>query len=407
MEYFQILCKMGEFQEFAEALFGQLSVEIDEEKEIIELAIKAKDDIANKVQFKEIDEIANKILPDFKNRVEEFLGVKVPEDISLKILELTELKKIKGNKVFADNESKEFVRELFNAVAKEDLKKIAELMQQDTAKYLVYSTYAIQYISKITTTYGDYLDSEIYLNKFILSRYPQIILHKQGEPYESKFENVNSGYLGAVKMTVLEELIHSAQGNLQQVNKSAAMEVNRINEELAKIILSLDTETTNRLSEYCQLQAVPDDFPFAKKANLFFFLNPDHFLMEQIGPDVMTFTHVEIDPKIGESIPELLDIYKRWLVPIQQHHAAFTTMEGMAAFAIESILKDDQDFQNYLTTFMGTDFSSYQVRKSMGKDFTKIIYEKLGKETFKKMIEIPPNTRELKDPQLYLKKLSM
>jgi hypothetical protein len=407
MEYFQILCEMGEFQEFAEALFGQLSVEIDEEKEIIELAIKAKDDIANKVQFKEIDEIANKILPDFKNRVEEFLGVKVPEDISLKILELTELKKIKGNKVFADNESKEFVRELFNAVAKEDLKKIAELMQQDTAKYLVYSTYAIQYISKITTTYGDYLDSEIYLNKFILSRYPQIILHKQGEPYESKFENVNSGYLGAVKMTVLEELIHSAQGNLQQVNKSAAMEVNRINEELAKIILSLDTETTNRLSEYCQLQAVPDDFPFAKKANLFFFLNPDHFLMEQIGPDVMTFTHVEIDPKIGESIPELLNIYKRWLVPIQQHHAAFTTMEGMAAFAIESILKDDQDFQNYLTTFMGTDFSSYQVRKSMGKDFTKIIYEKLGKETFKKMIEIPPNTRELKDPQLYLKKLSM
>jgi hypothetical protein len=398
---------MGEFQEFAEALFGQLSVEIDEEKEIIELAIKAKDDIANKVQFKEIDEIANEILPDFKNRVEEFLGVKVPEDISLKILELTELKKIKGNKVFADNESKEFVRELFNAVAKEDLKKIAELMQQDTAKYLVYSTYAIQYISKITTTYGDYLDSEIYLNKFILSRYPQIILHKQGEPYESKFENVNSGYLGAVKMTVLEELIHSAQGNLQQVNKSAAMEVNKINEELAKIILSLDVETTNKLSEYCQLQAVPDDFPFAKKANLFFFLNPDHFLMEQIGPDVMTFTHVEIDPKIGESIPELLDIYKRWLLPIQQHHAAFTAMEGMAAFAIESILKDDQDFQNYLTTFMGTDFSSYQVRKSMGKDFTKIIYEKLGKETFKKMIEIPPNTRELKDPQLYLKKLSM
>jgi len=398
---------MGEFQEFAEALFGQLSVEINEEKEIVKLAIKAKDDIANKVQFKEINEIANEILPDFKNRVEKFLGVKVPENISLKILELEELKKIKGNKVFADNESKEFVSELFNAVAKEDLKKIAELMQQDTAKYLVYSTYAIQYISKITTTYGDYLDSEIYLNKFILSRYPQIILHKQGEPYELKFENVNSGYLGAVKMTVLEELIHSAQGNLQQVNKSAAIEVNKINEELAKIILSLDTETTNRLSEYCQLQAVPDDFPFAKKANLFFFLNPDHFLMEQIGPDVMTFTHVEIDPKIGESIPELLDIYKRWLSPIQQHHAAFTAMEGMAAFAIENILKDDQDFQNYLTTFMGTDFSSYQVRKSMGKDFTKIIYEKLGIDTFKKMIEIPPNTRELKDPQLYLKKLGM
>ncbi|MGY5147209.1 MAG: hypothetical protein ACW9W4_04355 [Candidatus Nitrosopumilus sp. bin_7KS] len=398
---------MGEFQEFADALFGQLSVEINEEKEIVELASRARDDIANKVQFRELDDIASEILPDFKNKVEEFVGIKTPENISLKFPELEELKRIKGNKVFADKESKEFVKELFNAVAKENLTKIAELMQQDTAKYLVYSTYAIQYISKITTTYGDYLDSEIYLNKFILSRYPQIILHKQGEPYESRFQSVNSGYIGAVKMTVLEELVHSTQGNLHQVNKRAAMEVNKINEELAQIILSLDNETINKLSEYCQLQAVPDDFPFAKKANLFFFLNPDHFLIEQIGPDVMTFTHVEIDPKIGESIPELLDIYKRWLVPIQQHHAAFTAMEGMAAFVIEDILKDDKDFQNYLSTFMGTDFSTYQIRKSMGKDFTKILYEKLGKDTFKKMIEVPPNTRELKDPQLYLKKLSL
>ena len=407
MEYLEILCKLGEFQEFADALFGQLSVEINEEKEIVELASRARDDIANKVQFKELDDIATEILPDFKNKVEEFVGIKTPENILLKFPELEELKRIKGNKVFADKESKEFVKELFSAVAKENLTKIAELMQQDTAKYLVYSTYAIQYISKITTTYGDYLDSEIYLNKFILSRYPQIILHKQGEPYESRFQSVNSGYIGAVKMTVLEELIHSTQQNLHQVNKRAAMEVNRINEELAKIILALDTETINKLSEYCQLQAVPDDFPFAKKANLFFFLNPDHFLIEQIGPDVMTFTHVEIDPKIGESIPELLDIYKRWLVPIQQHHAAFTAMEGMAAFAIGEILKGDKDFQNYLSTFMGTDFSSYQVRKSMGKDFTKILYEKLGKEAFKKMIEVPPNTKELKDPQMYLKKLSL
>jgi hypothetical protein len=401
-----ILCDLGEYQEFAEALFGQLAVEIDEEKEIIELATKAREDISGKVQFKELEEIAKEVIPIYKNKIEEFLGVKVPEKIELKFPELEELKRIKGKKVFSDEESKEFVTELFNAVAKQNLKKIAELMQQDMVKYFVYSTYAIQYVSKITTTYGDYLDGEIYLNKFILSRYPQIILHKQGEPYESKFENVNSGYLGAVKMTVLEELIHSTQDNLQEINKNAAMTVNKINEELASIILALDTETVNKLSEYCQLQAVPDDFPFAKKANLFFFLNPDHFLIEQIGPDVMTFTHVEMDPKIGELIPELLDIYKKWLVPIQQHHAAFTAMEGMASFAIDNILKNDQDFQNYLTTFMGTDFSSYQVRKSMGKDFTKAVYEKLGKDTFKKIMNVPPNTRELKDPQLYLKKLS-
>ncbi|MDB2445546.1 MAG: hypothetical protein MUP88_01310 [Nitrosopumilus sp.] len=397
---------MGEFQEFTEALFGQLSVEIDEEKEIIKLASRAKEDLKGKVEFNSLENIATEIFSTYKNKVEEFLGVKIPENMELKFPELTDLKRLKGEKVFADKESKEFVTQLFNAVAKEDKTRIAELMQEDTAKYLVYSTYAIQYVSKITTTYGDYLNSIIYLNKFILSRYPEIILHKQGEPYDVRFDSVNSGYIGAVKMTVLEELIHAAQGNLQQVNKNAAIEVNKINEELASIILALDSETINKLSEYCQLQAVPDDFPFAKKANLFFFLNPDHFLIEQIGPDVMTFTHVEIDPKIGESIPQLLEIYKKWLVPIQQHHAAFTAMEGMAAFAIENILKDDKDFQNYLTTFMGTDFSAYQVRKSMGKDFTKTIYEKLGTNTFKKMIEIPPNTKELKDPQLYLKKLS-
>lgn len=401
----RILCKLGEFEEFAEALFGQLSVEINEEKEISKLADIAKEDLSFKVKFEELEKISQELFPHLKTKVEEFLGVKVSDKLKLEFPDLIELKKLKGEKVFSDVNSKEYVRELFYAVANEDQNKIAELMQKNTAKYLVYSTYAIQYISKISTTYGDYLDSVIYLNKFVLSRYPQIILHKQGEPYEAKFTNVNSGYLGAVKMTILEEIIHSVQEKLQQLNKNAATQVNLINEELATIILKLDNQTVNTLSEYLQLQAVPDDFPFAKKANLFFFLNPDHFLIEQIGPDVMTFTHVEIDPKISDSIPQLLDIYKKWLIPIQQHHACFTIMEGMAGFVIENILKDDKDFQNYLTTFMGTDFSSYQVRKSMGKDFTKKIYEKLGKSTFRQLIETPPNTREIKEPQLYLNRI--
>ena len=46
---------------------------------------------------------------------------------------------------------------------------------------------------------------------------------------------------------------------------------------------------------------------------------------------------------------------------------AFTAMEGMAGFAIENILKDDQDFQNYLTTFMGTDFHHIKPKKKHGK----------------------------------------
>ena len=51
-----ILYNLGEYQEFAEALFGQLTVEIDEEKEIIGLATKARDNIAGKVEFKKLEE---------------------------------------------------------------------------------------------------------------------------------------------------------------------------------------------------------------------------------------------------------------------------------------------------------------------------------------------------------------
>jgi hypothetical protein len=207
-------------------------------------------------------------------------------------------------------------------------------------------------------------------------------------------------------MTILEEQIHSIQQNLYDINKEAVIEVNAINEELAKIILDLDDSTADNLTEYLKLQPVPDDFPTAKRANLFFMLNPDNFIVSVLGPDVMTFTKVEVDPKISEMIPQLLDIYQRWLKPIQTHHAAFTTMEGMAEFAVQNILKDDADFQNYLSTFMGTDFSAYRVRKSMGKEFTQAVFAKYGKDSFKMMIEQPPSTLELKEPQRYLQKVS-
>lgn len=396
---------MPELEEFAEALIGQLSVELNEEKEIAGLAEKIAEDNNFTLKFEPIEQIAEKILPELKQKASEFLGIPISDNIKLEFPKLKDFKLLKGKKVFCIDEARNYVDELFNAVADEDLRKIAEMIKKDTAKFLVYSTYAKMYISQISTTYGDYLDNTVYLNKFILSSYPQIIVYKQGEPYESKFDSTNSGYLGALKMTILEELIHSAQENLQQVNKKAVIEVNSVNEELAKIILALDDKTASDLSEYLQLQIVPDDFPLAKRANIFFMLNPDHFIIEQLGPDVMTYTHVDIDPKIAEMVPELLDIYKKWLKPIQAHHAAFTTMEGMAEFAIQNILADDKDFQNYLQTFMGTDFSSYQVRKSMGKDFTKFVFVKLGQNTFKTLIENPPTTNELKNPQIYLKRI--
>ena len=395
---------MSEFDEFAEALMGQLSVEIDEEKVIEEFAKKINEDRNFTVRFDDIESVSQNLFADLVRRVNEYMGLEVSKELSIEYIKLDEFKRLKGRKVFTEN-AREFVDKLFDAVAKNDLKEIAELIKVDTAKFLVYSTYVKSYISKISTTYGDYLDSKIYLNRFILDDYPRIILYKQGQPYESNAESVKSGYLGAMKMTILEEIVHSVQNNLHRLNIKAVMNVNAINEELAKIILELDDKTVSSLTEYLQLQLVPDEFQIAKKANLFFMLNPDNFITNVMGPDVMTYTHVEIDPKISEFIPSLEEIYKRWLKPIQEQHAIFTTMEGMAEFVVQQILKDDADFQNYLTTFVGTNYSDYSVKKSTGKEFTQNVFDLYGKDTFLKLIKEPPNTRELKEPQLYLNRI--
>ena len=395
---------MGETEEFAEALLDQITVELNEEKEISELASKISEDQDFPKNFTDMEDFTEQNFPIMSEKIHDFTSLNVDSNIITEFLDLKEFKLLKGKKVYATNQSREFVNELFSAVADEDVKKISDLIQSDTKKFLVYSTYAKAYISKISTTYGDYLDSTIFLNKFILSKYPQIILYKQGTPYQVNQEKVDSGYRGALKMTLLEELVHSTQGNLEMENKNAAINVNSINEELAEIILELENSAASNLYEYLQLQTVPDDFPIAKKANLFFMLNPDNFVVNVLGPDVMTYSKVEIDPKISEIVPELSDIYQRWLSPIQNHHAAFSTMEGIAEFVVQNVLKDDNDFQNYLTTFMGTDFSSYKVRKNMGKDLTEKVFAKFGKNAFKFLIDSPPGTRELKDPELYLKR---
>jgi hypothetical protein len=396
---------MTEQEEFADALLDQISVEINEEHDIATLSSRIKEDSDFKVRFDSPRQIADQITPELRQRVGEFTGIKVSPDVKIEFPELEELKGVKGKKVFATHDAREFVDKLFFAVAKQNRQGIAEMVKLDAAKFLVYSTYAKSYISKISTTYGDYLDSKIYINNFVLSNYPQIVLYKQGSPYESRYEMIKSGYVGALKMTILEEMIHSIQNNLYEENKKAVIEVNKINEDLAKIILNLDDDIVTKLSDYLQLPAVPDEFPIAKRANLFFTLNPDNFIVNVLGPDVMTFTKVEIDPTIQQMIPQILETYQRWLLPIQRHHAAFSTMEGMAEFSVQNILKDDEDFHQYLATFMGTDISSYQVRKNMGKDFTGVVFGKYGKETFQILIRNPPTTRELKDPQLYLKRV--
>jgi len=396
---------MDEFEEFAYALLDQLSVELNEESEIKESQTKATEAFASKIKFDEVEVECSRIFSDISQKVSQFTGLSVSNQIKVEILDLIEFKRLKGRKVFSTKDSQGFVDELFIAIAQENPEKIANLAKRDIARYLVYSTYAKSYISQISTTYGDFYESTIYLNKFILSGYPKIILYKQGAPYESKFEQVNSGYIGALKMTVLEEQIHSTQKSLYEINKEAVSEVNVINEELAKIILNLDYSSMKNLLEYLQLPPIPDDYPVAKRANLFFTLNPDTFIVRVLGPDVMTFTKVTVDPKILEIIPQLLDLYQRWLKPIQTHHAAFTAMEGMAEFAVRNILKDDKDFQNYLITFANEDITSYQIRKSIGTDFTEYVFSRYGKDTCKIILEKPPTTRELKNPESYLKRI--
>ena len=396
---------MSETDEFAEALLAQLSVEINEEKEIASLSKKIKEDNEFKVEFGDTEKIAQTLFPDLAQKVNDYMGLSVSPDLSIVGLELEELKRFKGKKVFTTNAARQFVDELFYAVSKNDLEKISDSIKKDTTKFLVYSTYVKSYISKISTTYGDFLDNTIYLNKFVLDNYPKIILYKQRPPYEPKFGSVKSGYMGALKMTILEEIIHSVQNNLQRLNKEAVIQVNKINEELAKTILELDDSIVSQLSEYLQLQSVPEEFVLAKRANLFFMLNPDNFITNVLGPDIMTYNKVDIDPKILEFVPSLLEIYQRWLKPIQDQHAVFTTMEGMAEFVVQNILRNDPDFQNYLSTFIGTDYSAYSVKKSIGKEFTEKIFETFGKDTFIKLETNPPNTRELKDPQLYLNRI--
>jgi hypothetical protein len=397
---------MTELEEFADALLDQISVEINEEKDIARLSSRIAEDSEFSIKFDTPEQIAKKIMPEMRQRITEFTGMMPSQDIKIEFPGLEDLKKIKGKKVFATQDARAFVDKLFAALAREERQSIASIIKEDTAKFLVYSTYAKSYISKISTTYGDYLDDVIYVNDFVLSSYPQIILYKQGKPYSLRYNGVVSGYTGALKMTILEELVHSIQKNLYEQNKTAVIEVNKINEELAKIILNLDDSTASKLSEYLQLPDVPPEFPIAKRANLFFMLNPDNFIVNVLGPDVMTFTKVEIDPVISEMVPQLLEIYQRWLNPIQRHHAAFSTMEGMAEFCVQNILANDDDFAQYLTTFMGTDISSYQVRKHMGKDLAALVYAQYSKETFKILIQNPPSTRELKDPQLYLKRIN-
>ena len=278
---------MTEYNEFAEALIDQLAVEINEEKENSELASKIDEDSSFNLSFDTLEEASKEIFPWVKNQIAGFTGLNVPETTKVQFPDLIELKKLKGKRIFTSDSAREFVDSLVEAISKEDVGKISSLMKQDTIKYLVYSTYAKNYISKISVTFGDYLEGTIYLNKLFFSILPKIKLYSQGPPFEPGYETIKSSYVGGIKMAMMEESIHAIQHELYKSNKEAVKKVNEVYEGLAKIILDLDDQTLSNIFEYMNLEHVPDEFPIAKRANLYFVLNPEYFILGTLPPDQM------------------------------------------------------------------------------------------------------------------------
>ena len=94
---------MSEFDEFAEALMGQLSVEIDEENVIAELAKKINEDRNFVGEFDNIESVSQNMFPDLVQRVNEYMRLEVSEKLSIQYLKRDDLKRLKGKKVFTKN----------------------------------------------------------------------------------------------------------------------------------------------------------------------------------------------------------------------------------------------------------------------------------------------------------------
>src|SRR5579885_1304748 len=90
---------MTEFEEFAYALLDQLSVEINEEKEIISSKEKADQAFASKIKFEEIESICNRIYSDMSKKITEFAGIPVT-NTKIEFPELVGFKQLKGRKVY-------------------------------------------------------------------------------------------------------------------------------------------------------------------------------------------------------------------------------------------------------------------------------------------------------------------
>ena len=92
----------------------------------------------------------------------------------------------------------------------------------------------------------------------------------------------------------------------------------------------------------------------------------ESFILGSLPPDQMATKEGQIDPKLSEMIPQLTDIYRRWLKPRQDQYSAMTVIQGMAGFSIRKILREDLDFRNYLNIFQGIELNTYLSQKNRG-----------------------------------------
>ena len=60
---------MTEFEEFAYALLDQLSVELNEEKEITDSKAKAEQEFASNIKFESIETISNRLFADTSKKI--------------------------------------------------------------------------------------------------------------------------------------------------------------------------------------------------------------------------------------------------------------------------------------------------------------------------------------------------
>ena len=100
---------MGELEEFAEALLDQLSIEINEEKEIAKLSEKIAEDSSFSVKFPQLEDICEQIFPQTAKKIQDFIGIPIFPSLKLNYSTLDEFKKLKGKKVFANEDGINYV----------------------------------------------------------------------------------------------------------------------------------------------------------------------------------------------------------------------------------------------------------------------------------------------------------